>query len=106
MKTKKLLYVLAIAAIAVGQAAYARAQSGGVFAIQKSVVANGGGRVSGGSFTVESTVGQSLAGVKSDGAGFTILSGFWASGAATATVRRAPFDFDGDGKTDIGIFRP
>jgi uncharacterized delta-60 repeat protein len=28
------------------------------------------------------------------------------SGSATVTVRRAPFDFDGDGRTDVSIFRP
>ena len=30
---------------------------------------------------------------------------FWGM-ASTNTIRRAPFDFDGDMKTDISIFRP
>src|SRR5215203_5535073 len=106
MKNKRLLYVLAITAIAIGQAAYANAQSGGAFVIQKSVVASGGGRATGGTFAIDGTAGQALAGVQSNGGAYTILSRFWGSGSSTATTRRTPCDFDGDGKTDIGIFRP
>ncbi len=82
-----------------------RSQSGGPFAIQQSVISNGGTLKTGGAFAVTSTIGQPFAGGDLNGVSFRILSGFWASGAATAP-RRSPFDFDGDGKTDIGIFRP
>ncbi|HEY0457924.1 MAG TPA: FG-GAP-like repeat-containing protein, partial [Pyrinomonadaceae bacterium] len=34
------------------------------------------------------------------------LSPFVIAQGAPVVVRRAPFDFDGDGKTDVGIFRP
>src|SRR5688572_213017 len=81
-------------------------QSGGNFTITKSVIAGGGGRSSGGAFTVTGTIGQSIAGRSSTGSGFTVISGFWATGAAVAPSQDAPFDFDGDGKTDVGIFRP
>ena len=80
-------------------------QAGGTFVIRPSVIANGGGASSGGAFAVTSTIGQPLAGTQSLGGSFSLLSGFWASGAATAP-RRAPFDFDGDGKTDLSVFKP
>src|SRR5215212_5850322 len=76
-------------------------QSGGTFAITKSVIAGGGGRATGGSFIVDGTIGQSIAGTQSNGANFSIISGFWGGGGIAAPVQRAPFDFDGDGKTDI-----
>src|SRR5688572_927579 len=82
------------------------AQSGGQFTITKSVIAGGGGRATGGTFTVDGTIGQSVAGGPSTGATFTLISGFWGGGPSVAPTIDAPFDFDGDGKTDIGIFRP
>src|SRR5215204_5989592 len=81
----------------------AHAQSGGDFAIRQSVIASGGGGSSGGSFAVTSTVGEAFAGNVSAGASFTIQSGFWLGGGGfSVPFARAPFDFDGDGKTDIG----
>src|SRR5215204_3434986 len=84
----------------------AHAQSGGDFAIRQSVIASGGGGSSGGSFAVTSTVGEAFAGNVLTGGSFSIASGFWSGGTSSQTVRRTPFDFDGDSKTDIGIFRP
>src|SRR4051812_18476022 len=78
------------------------AQSGGGFTITKSVIAGGGGRSTGGTFSIDSTIGQSIAGTPSSGATFTLISGFWGGGAALVPSQKAPFDFDGDGKTDIG----
>lgn len=80
-------------------------QSGGAFQIGPSVISSGGGASSGGAFVVNSTIGQPMAGTNSTGVSFSLLSGFWASAAATEPGR-TPFDFDGEGKTDIGIFRP
>ena len=82
------------------------AQSGGSFEIKQSVIASGGGSGTGGTFSLDGTIGQPLAGTTSGGASFSILSGFWASGTSVTAPRRSPFDFDGDGKTDISIFRP
>jgi hypothetical protein len=82
------------------------AQSGGQFTVTKSVIAGGGGRVSGGTFTLDGTIGQPVAGTQSTGANFSLIAGFWGGGGPAAPAIDAPFDFDGDGKTDIGIFRP
>ncbi len=41
-----------------------------------------------------------------DGSGTSPAFGFTAARFLTTGTGRAPFDFDGDGKTDIGIFRP
>src|SRR5687768_1746236 len=88
--------------IGVLQCSSASAQQGGTFTVTKNVIAAGGGRVSGGSFAVDGTIGQPLAGAPSSGAAFTLISGFWGGGSSTVPSLDAPFDFDGDGKTDIG----
>ena len=62
----KLLYLLAIAAIALGQAVYASGQmNGGPFLVKKSVVSNSGGRMSGGAFSMDAAAGQAVAGTQS-----------------------------------------
>ncbi len=64
----------------------ASAQSGGTFLIEKSVIAGGGGSTAGGTFALDGTIGQSLAGTNSSGGVFSVDSGFWASLAAPATI--------------------
>lgn len=82
----------------------ALSQSGGNFAIEGSVIASGGGRTNGGVFEINSTIGQPLTG-ESSGVPFTLIAGFW-GGRSSASLVRAPYDFDGDRKTDVSIFRP
>ena len=54
------------------------AQSGGTFTITESVVAPGGGQNSvGGTFSVDGTAGQAIAGNAMNGPPFGITSGFW-----------------------------
>ncbi len=53
------------------------AQSGGSFEIKQSVIAGGGGSVVGGVFSLDGSIGQTLAGVNSNGSPFAVTSGFW-----------------------------
>lgn len=62
------------------------AQSGGTIVITKSVVASGGGRAAGGVYSLESTIGQSLAGADSSGGVFKLGGGFWGGGLAPAAA--------------------
>lgn len=52
-------------------------QSGGNYAITKSVVSGGGATSSGGNFTVVSTVGQPVAGGALTNGQYAVTSGFW-----------------------------
>jgi hypothetical protein len=70
---------------------------------EQQVVSAGGGVAANGNYTLVSTIGETVAGQNSSGGSYTFDSGFWAS---FELQKNAPFDFDGDGKSDISIFRP
>ncbi|MGB7209090.1 MAG: hypothetical protein WBD27_10560, partial [Pyrinomonadaceae bacterium] len=82
----------------------ASAQSGGQFAIKKSVIAGGGGRSLGGTFTSDGTIGQPVAG-ENNGGSFRLNSGFWAGGQPVAGNNRTPFDYDADVRADLSVWR-
>ena len=105
---KKLIFsAILIAAGLAGQGERALAQSGGQFQITQSVRSNGGGTMQNGQYRIDSTIGQSLAGVTMAKLGYSVANGFWSSGAAAVVpANRARFDFDGDGKADSAVFRP
>ncbi|NOT49298.1 MAG: VCBS repeat-containing protein, partial [Acidobacteria bacterium] len=81
------------------------AQSGGQFAIKKSVIAGGGGRSSGGTYTADGTIGQPVVG-ENNGGNFRLNSGFWGGGQTGGSVRPTLFDYDGDGRADLSVRRP
>ncbi len=75
---KKTLLFLSILIFLVSAVALAQS-SGGVFAITKSTIDNGGGRSSDGSFTLTGTIGQLDANHQiSTADGFALAGGFWA----------------------------
>ena len=81
-------------------AASVAAQSGGTFVIEKSVIAGGGGQTAGGTYTLDSTIGESVAGTTSAGGTFELGSGFWGGGAtssANVTVSGRVLTSDGRG---------
>ena len=103
---KKLSLIIACLVLTVLVVSVARSQSGGSFTITKSVIGGGGGRTAGGAFTLDGTMGEAVAGTTSTGGSFNLTSGFWGGGGNNAAIVRSPFDFDGDSKSDISIFRP
>ncbi len=71
----KLLFLIAMLILV---SANAYGQAGGTFAITESVIAGGGGQEStGGTFSVDGTVGQTTAGNIISGFPFKVTSGFW-----------------------------
>ncbi len=71
--------------------------------VEQNVLSIGGGISENGNYALVSTVGEPVAGQTSIGGAFTFESGFW---AIPDEIGKSPFDFDGDGKTDVSIFRP
>ncbi len=78
-------------------------QSVGTFVMQKSVIAGGGGRSTGGAFTLDGTIGQSIAGTSSSGGAFQSGGGFWGGGttATAANVSISGRVFTSDGLTGL-----
>lgn len=71
--------------------------------VDRNVLSIGGGVTASTQYTVVSTIGEPIAGQTSVGGQYSLASGFW---AIPNENRKSPFDFDGDSKTDVGIFRP
>jgi hypothetical protein len=71
--------------------------------VDAQVLSFGGGVSVNDNYTLVSTIGEPIAGKTSTGGSYDLESGFWAIPAET---RKSPFDFDGDGRTDVSIFRP
>jgi hypothetical protein len=63
------------------------AQTGGTFQLENSSVAAGGGRNSGGNFTLDATAGQPAAGGLLQGSRFTVQNGFWTSNLAPTVAQ-------------------
>lgn len=70
--------------------------------VERQVIASGGGLSETGNYSLVSTIGEPIAGLASSGGTYDLASGFW----ARPHLRHPFFDYDGDGKTDISVFRP
>lgn len=81
----RLFLIFILAAIAAGSA-NAQIASGGAFVLEKSAVANGGGKSSGGAYEVNGTAGQSAAGNRAQNPAFSQPSGFWVPDAFVPTA--------------------
>src|SRR6476620_5984406 len=57
----------------------AQVATGANYTLEQSVIANGGGKSDGGTFSVEGTVGQTSAGMQSTSSSFGVHGGFWQS---------------------------
>ena len=99
--------MMILTTLSVLSAATITGQSGGQFSIEKSVIAGGGGISSGGTFTANGTIGQSVAGNVSGGP-YSVKSGFWtpaplAPTAATVSVSGRIVDAAGSGLRNVSI---
>ncbi len=71
--------------------------------VEQNVVSIGGGVSENENYQLVSTIGEAVAGITSTGGQYSFESGFWAMPASHGSTL---FDYDGDGKSDISIFRP
>ncbi len=74
MKNK---FLLAAILFALTSTVNAQIASGGIYALERSVIASGGGESTGGNFKIEGTGGQSAAGVTMTNSTFSLTGGFW-----------------------------
>ena len=92
MKTGKIKLVIMFAALSF-LIVTTPAQTGGQFEITQSVIAGGGGQnATGGTFSLDGTIGQSIAGGALNGSPFSVTSGFWNFSPTTPVVQ----GFEGD----------
>ena len=89
--------------------ANAQVASGPPYALEQAVIAGGGGEsASAGIYTIEGTIGQSIAGASASNNPFTVQSGFWtappmAPTASTVTVTGRVLTPDGRGLTNARV---
>lgn len=70
--------------LAAGSATVSAQSSGGEFEVTKHTIDNGGGRSTGGQFTLTGSIGQPDASLQTaSGGNFQLTGGFWANGVVT-----------------------
>ena len=84
------------------------AQTGGNYDLSQNVIAGGSFDSIGGSYKVEGTSGQNMAGTASTGEGFNLRGGFWAAGplaptAGTASIGGRIATSDGRGIRNVRL---
>ncbi len=101
MKTKRTIFAFSIF---IFLTANSFAQSGGTFAITQSAIAGGGGQnSSGGAFSLDGTIGQTVAGNALRGNPFAVSSGFWNFTPAAPTAAQVSISGRALTSTGIGI---
>jgi len=91
-----------------GGIASAQIAEGGSFTLEQSVIATGGGKSSGGSFTIEGTAGQSIAGTRSADSTKGLHGGFWngspfAPTAANVSISGRVLTAEGQGIRSVSV---
>ena len=88
MKLIKLTMLISLFVFAV----FAVAQQGGVYKIEKSVIATGGGFSDGGDIKLQGSIGQGTVSRESTGGNFALTGGFWAQGIRPDSMFKDGFE--------------
>lgn len=95
------LFLLCLIALSGFSPVTGQIATGGSFKLEQSVIATGGGQLSGGTFNLIGTTGQSAAGTISTGLTFGLHGGFWqptfSPTAASVSISGRVSVFDGQG---------
>jgi len=107
MRSKFFYLIIAILWIT-SEVSSAAAQAGAPYDLSHAVIAGGGGHSTGGTFIVDGTVGQNLAGTLSIGGGYALRGGFWASPsfsptAASVSVSGRALTAEGQGIKNVRV---
>src|SRR2546423_852009 len=81
---KQILFTVAVVTLVVVNA-HAQVATGGIYMLDQSVFASGGGSTTGTGHRIDGTIGQPIAGGNLAGAPFAINSGFWTFLTPSAT---------------------
>ena len=77
-RLKKFSFLVLIAGLSLSAStATAQIASSGTYTLEQAVVAGGGGKSNSPNFSIEGTLGQSIAGSSSSSANFGVRAGFW-----------------------------
>jgi uncharacterized membrane protein len=87
MKNKRriLFLILSLTAVLALAGTVLAAQTGVSYNITRWTVDGGGGRLTGGGYTLTGTVGQPEPGPALSGGGYTLTSGFWPGGGSSSS---------------------
>jgi len=101
MRTLLVILIIGVAS------ATAQIASGGAYAMEQSVIANGGGNSATGNYAVNGTSGQAAAGTNTAGGNYTMRAGFWTPllgpTAASASITGRVTRIDGVGIRNVRV---